>query len=210
MEYHQKDRIMIGSLSTSKRELFDIAKAWIIVSLAFTFIATYSTFNDFLMLLVISLFTVGLGFLLHELAHKVVAQHYGCFAEFYSWDVMLFMALIFSYFFKFVFAAPGAVMIAGPVGKTRNGHISLAGPLTNVILAVIFLLNFLFVPVPFLKTLFGWGFMINTWIAMFNLIPVWNFDGKKILAWNKIVYFLMVAICVSFFVASFYLKVNFL
>jgi len=41
---------------------------------------------SFIIALFISLFTLGIGFLLHELAHKFVAQRYGCFAEFRSFD----------------------------------------------------------------------------------------------------------------------------
>jgi Zn-dependent protease len=138
-------------------------------------------------------FSVGTGFIVHELGHKVVAQHYGCFAEFRANGFMLMLAIIMS-FFGFLFAAPGAVMIHGPVGVRRNGKISMAGPLMNLILAVIFLSNLLIFPFTgFLQALFSYGFMINTWLCLFNLIPILNFDGKKILAWNKLVYGSIVA-----------------
>ena len=78
--------IKLGSIKTSKIELIDITKAWIALSLAFTFIyAGASIINgniskvltvNFLMLFVISLFTAGLGFLLHELAHKFPTHYY--------------------------------------------------------------------------------------------------------------------------------------
>ena len=47
---------------------------------------------------------------------------------------------------------------------------------------------------PAIAIIAKYGFLINTWLGLFNLIPVWNFDGKKILAWNKVVYFSMVVI----------------
>ncbi|MFH1316035.1 MAG: hypothetical protein ABII01_00795 [Candidatus Woesearchaeota archaeon] len=199
----------IGPFNTSKKELIDIFKAWIVISIAFSLIFGTSPLSNYISAFIISLLTVGLGFLLHELAHKLMAQHYGCYAEFRSFDSMLVIALVFAFFFGIVFAAPGAVMISGPVGKSRNGKISMAGPLMNLILAAIFLLNFIFLPIPFLKTLFGLGFLINTWLALFNMIPVWNFDGKKILNWNKLIYALMVAIGFVFFFTASSLGISF-
>src|SRR3989338_2503136 len=93
--------IEIGKIKTSRTELIDITKAWLALSLAFTFVyAGVSLFggtfsigklfsSQFGILFIISLFTAGLGFLLHELAHKFVAQRYGCVAEFRAFDQML-------------------------------------------------------------------------------------------------------------------------
>ncbi|MBT3406387.1 hypothetical protein HN419_04415 [Candidatus Woesearchaeota archaeon] len=47
---------------------------------------------------------------------------------------------------------------------------------------------------PFLKIASVYGATINTWLALFNMIPFGMFDGKKILRWNKIIYGVMVAI----------------
>jgi len=108
-----------------------------------------------------------------------------------------------------VFAAPGAVMISGPIGKRRNGKISLAGPLTNAVLAFIFLMIFFASPYEMLKAFAGVGFTINSWLALFNLIPVWNLDGKKIWDWSKAIYLLMLAVCIVFFVTGIILKISF-
>ena len=192
--YHKQ--IKIGNIATSEREIKDLLKAWVAISIAFAIVIIGGLrFSlDFFAIFIISGLTVGVGFLVHELAHKVTAQKYGCFAEFRSFDQMLFLAVLMS-FFGFVFAAPGAVMISGPVGVRRNGKISAAGPLANLVLAFIFLsimINF------GVNTLSKYGFLINTWLALFNMIPLGNFDGKKILVWNKKVYGIMIAIAVVF------------
>jgi len=188
--------IRLGSITTSEIELRDIIKAWLAISLAFGILLKSSGIS-FYMAVIISSFTVGVGFLLHELGHKLVAQKYGCFAEFRSFDQMLLLAIVMS-FFGFVFAAPGAVMIAGPVGVRRNGKISAAGPLVNLILAPLFLLV-MYLSSSGLWTVIGfYGFMINSWLALFNMIPFGNFDGIKILRWNKWVYGLMVAVSLAF------------
>src|SRR3989338_9073468 len=106
-------KILVGTISTSEHELKDIAKAWILVSAAFA-ILLRSSIGSFFQSFLLAFLTVGVGFLLHELAHKLVAQHYGCFAEFRAFDFYLWMAVLMSYF-GFVFAAPGAVFITGPV-----------------------------------------------------------------------------------------------
>ena len=145
----------------------------------------------------ISSLSVGLGFIAHEMAHKVVAQKYGCQAEFRAWDKMLILAVIMA-FFGFIIVAPGAVMISGPVGKRRNGKISAAGAIANLIIAVI-CISLLLIPVTgILFPIARYGFLINTWLALFNMIPFGMFDGKKVYNWNKTVYFIMVAICISF------------
>jgi|TARA_B100001971_G_C18114064_1_gene495821 Zn-dependent protease len=170
-------------ITTSKREIIDITKAWVAISIAFAIVLSQGL--GFEQALLVAAIAVGLGFLLHELGHKVVAQYYRCFAEFRSFDQMLILAVAMS-FLGFVFAAPGAVMIHGYVDRRRNGIISIAGPAVNIVLAIVFLI---------LGTLFGqnlifqYGYIINVWLALFNMIPFGNFDGSKILKWDKRIYF---------------------
>ena len=181
---HYNKAIRLGNLATSEIEIRDILKAWAAISIAFA-IALSSGLSDFYAKFIIASLTVGIGFLLHELGHKAVAQRYGCFAEFRSFDSMLLLAIAMS-FFGFIFAAPGAVMISGRVNSKKNGIISAAGPVVNLILGLIFLI-LTFLPLPNLfKPVAYYGFVINSWLALFNMIPLWLFDGYKIFRWNKI------------------------
>ena len=183
----------IRFLSTSEKEIKDILKAWLAISAAFAIVLSTSILSsDFYYKFIVASLTVGVGFLLHELGHKVVAQKYGCFAEFRSFDTMLLLAILMS-FFGFVFAAPGAVMISGRVSKSRNGIISAAGPAVNFVLALIFLLLAFFQLPGILNQIAVYGFMINSWLGLFNLIPVGFFDGYKILKWNKLAYGILAA-----------------
>ena len=185
----------IGPIKTSQKEIKDLLKAWFILSLAFAILlAGFQYSFEFLKAFFMASITVGLGFILHELSHKFVAQRYGCFAEFRSFDFMLFLALFMS-FFGFILAAPGGVYIQGEVGRVRNGKISSAGIIANLIIAFIFLGIFFLSP---FKTLGFYGFFINSWLALFNLIPIANFDGIKVLRWDKKVYGSLVVISVVF------------
>src|SRR2546425_7841333 len=74
------------------------------------------------------------AFLLHELAHKALAQRYGCYAEFRAYPMGLLIGILTAAF-GFLFAAPGAVMISGSVSPRQNARISAAGPGTNFALA---------------------------------------------------------------------------
>src|SRR6266540_1747740 len=77
------------------------------------------------------------AFLLHELAHKALAQRYGCHAEFRAFPMGLLLGILTAAF-GFLFAAPGAVMISGSVSPRQNARISAAGPGTNFVLAATF------------------------------------------------------------------------
>lgn len=193
-----RDQIQLGSISTSRTELVDLIKAWVAISLAFAIILGGSIFSlNFITFFMIASLSVGLGFIAHEMSHKVVAQKYGCQAEFRAWDTMLILAVVMA-FFGFVIAAPGAVMISGPVGRRRNGKISVAGAVANLTVAAIFL-SLLLIPVTgVLLSIARYGFMINIWLALFNMIPFGMLDGKKVLQWNKAVYFTIVAVSIGF------------
>lgn len=192
----QPNQIYIGKINTSEKEIRDLIKAWVAISLAFAIVLRGAIGLSFYQVFIVSAIAVGAGFLLHELGHKIVAQRYGCFAEFRSFDQMLILAVIMS-FFGFVFAAPGAVMINGPVGLRRNGKISAAGPIVNIVLAFVFLFGLMMQPEGFLRVIAFYGFFINTWLALFNMIPLWNLDGAKVLRWNKKVFAIIVGLALG-------------
>ena len=159
---------------------------------------------------VILISTVGVstGFLLHEMAHKFIAMRYGYWAEYRANRNGLILAVVMA-FAGFIFAAPGAVMIRKPsppqdfylqdtVGreklinqaKREELWISLAGPLTNVVLAILFFLllasgiaaNSLWYQAA------NFALFINLVLAAFNLLPVGPLDGKKIFNSNRLVW----------------------
>lgn len=164
------------------KEIFDLLKAWIAVTVAFV-ILYFKDISNLLPLFIVLLFTVGIGFLLHELAHKFLAIKYRCHTEFKADNKML-LFMIATSFFGFVFAAPGGVYISGLVDKRKYGLVSLAGPLTNMVLALIFLgLNYL----TGLNILI-YGYIINSWLGLFNMLPFFGLDGYKVFIWNKLIY----------------------
>jgi Zn-dependent protease len=140
---------------------------------------------------VIALASTATGFALHEMAHKFVAQRYGCWAEFRYSVQGLLIAILISAFTGFLYAAPGAVYIAGRITERQNGIISIAGPLTNVAVALaalplIILGDTLVAQAAFTVVYF------NTFLAIFNMIPFMPLDGAKVVRWNMGIYILTV------------------
>jgi Zn-dependent protease len=179
------------AIKTSKKELIDLLIAWIVISIAFGIIiirGSEITLNNAIISILIAALTVGIGFIVHELAHKIAAQIFHCKAEFRKDSRMLVFAVLMS-FVGFIFAAPGGVRFSGHVTKKQYGIIAMVGPLANFIIAALFLL-LVFLP-PVIRT---YGFMINAWLGLFNLIPFPGFDGRKVLDWSKISFALMVVI----------------
>ncbi|MGL4670462.1 MAG: site-2 protease family protein [Methanobacteriaceae archaeon] len=168
--------------------------SFLVISLAFAILFTRGNIDMIIFVIPIVMVGVGLGFILHEVAHKIAAMNYGYWAEYKLWVPGLFIALISSYF-GFIFAAPGAVHIYGQYMDDRqNGIISLAGPAINILLALIFLVLVVISPTlgidysTFLYQIFALGFSINSFLALFNLIPFSVLDGAKIFRWNPIIW----------------------
>lgn len=178
----------------TSREIRDLIISMVVIALLFAYIFSGRTFPSF-SLIVVTFIAVGLGFILHELAHKFVAMRYGFWAEYRLWVEGLIFAVITAAF-GFLFVAPGAVYIHGEyISREQNGKISASGPATNLILAGIFFLLMYYFPSNQLITLVGaLGFYVNSFLAMINLIPISMLDGAKIFRWNPFVWIIMAVI----------------
>jgi Zn-dependent protease len=184
-------------VSFTAREVRDILISMLVIAVIFAYLINGRNINENLIFLIPSLLVaVGLGFVLHELAHKFVAVRYGFYAEFRMWLEGLIFALVTAFLLGFVFVAPGAVYIHGEhITREQNGKISIAGPLVNIVLALIFLALTPFItknPTDIMgfifMTIVVYGFIINSILAAFNLIPLGIFDGAKVLRWNPIIW----------------------
>ena len=170
-------------------ELLAILVSVITISIAFAIVWTRSTNFDanFLAVTGMIIFTVGLGFILHELAHKYVANKYGAYARYQMWTLGLLLAVVMAVAVGIVFAAPGAVYVyGGHMDREKNGKISLAGPATNLVLGLLFVaLGFI---LPALREIAVLGSSVNFFLGAFNLLPIFPMDGSKVWAWNKYVW----------------------
>jgi Zn-dependent protease len=126
---------------------------------------------------------------------------------------MLLVAVVLAAVVGIVFAAPGATMISGTtITPKQSGKISAAGPLINLILCIPFAI-ILFVsssldPAITYQTLLSLigmvGLQVNAMIAAFNMLPVSVLDGRKVLAWNPVIFIVLIVASFGILIATFY------
>ena len=177
-----------GDNPTARNETLEFAKAWIGTALAFAVLFSGGRIASpqFVTLLILAALTAGVGVILHEVAHRVVARHFGATAHFVANDGMLILSIAIA-FAGFLFAAPGAVWHSGWLTKRQSGLVAAAGPVTNMVLALIFAVLFITLqstaPALVVSGL-RMGFLINALLGVFNMLPLGPIDGAKILNWN--------------------------
>ncbi len=186
-------------LNFSRIEVRDLALSAIVLAFA---LGGFSGFISSLLIVVVV-------FLSHEvLGHKLVAQHYGCFAEYRMWPMGLLLALITS-FFGFIFAAPGAVYISTSRGRgfafsivhltrRQNGLISIAGPAVNIALGAGLLAVSLLWPFGLLTV----GARFSAFLAIFNLLPLGPLDGQKVMQWSRTAWVATIAAAAAIYIAT--------
>lgn len=175
----------------SQKELKHIAvAALLVVGIGFSIGLYGNYFGGFLFewtwtLMAIFAAVMTASFLTHEIAHKVIAQKKGLWAEFRltTWGAVLTFA---SVFLPFRMIAPGAMMIGGSIPSGEDiVKISIAGPITNLVFSSA-LLGCALAPLPSAYSgLLFFASYINAFMAVFNLIPFGILDGYKIFSFNK-------------------------
>jgi len=181
-----------------------------ILSLAIVYIRpSYISSNPILFVL-IPIATATIAIVPHEIAHRQSARNYGCASRFVlsfkGFLATLLINLISSITgIGFVVFASGYTAIMcrfGLLSQDLEGKTALAGPVTNLAIALISFIVVNSVPLPPLAQIFLLElFSFNSWVAFFNLIPVPPLDGFKVLRWNRMVW--LVAVAFAFFLTFF-------
>ena len=183
------------------KEIRDLIISFIVIALGFTILYSNGDYSHVTLIFPIVMIGVGAGFIFHELGHKFVAMHYGYYAEYELWPTGLLIALASS-FFGFIFAAPGAVVIYSQgMDEKTNGLISIAGPLVNIALGLIFFLilgslgNYVYTETGAIVYLICMlGTRINFFLAAFNLLPIPPLDGSKVMSWSVPIWLISFAV----------------
>ena len=151
------------------------------------------------------------------MSHKLSAIKFGARANFRISKEGL-MLLLVSLIIGFPILAVGAVFWWGEAAySTRlRGRVSAAGPISNIILAGFFFIilgigQILFPQQPELGFLLGQigftGVWLNTFLGMFNLLPIGILDGAKVLDWDGRIWVALVStfIIIGFFSGAVFL-----
>ncbi len=174
------------------RERNDFVISWLVLSIAFALALSggFLGLTNFPQAFPLALVGVGTAFVLHEMAHRNTARKFGFHSEYRAWQPGLIFAVFLS-LVGFVFAMPGATYIFGTPNRRQNGIISVSGAAVNVILGAIFTFFRLLNLGTWPNTIFYFAAFINFFLAMFNMLPFWVLDGKKVMAWNPAVWALV-------------------
>lgn len=194
-------RVRISEMTFTFQEIRDILISVFVLGLLVSFGSVYETWNEVFNNYIIMTIILGVSFIIHELAHKFIAQAYGANARYTLWYPGLLISMVIGVFSggQLVFFAPGFVLISSSfmskfgfkqvfIGENEFGQISLAGPAANIILMMAFKLFSPILPVEIYAPMI----IINAWIALFNLIPVPPLDGSKIFVWNRALWAIMI------------------
>jgi Zn-dependent protease len=82
------------------------------------------------------------------------------------------------------------VIYAHRFTREEEGYVSLAGPLTNfAVFVVFFFLSFFSTNAgKFVQDMLGTTMLVSLILAFFNMLPIYPLDGSKVLRWNKVIY----------------------
>ena len=167
-------------------------------------------------------FAIGGAFILHELGHKFAAQRFKARAQF-RLDRFGMLITVISIMLGFYLLVPGATLWQSDLAQYDNirGRVAVSGPIINLILGCLSLgcigiglttasMNLTTATQQGLLVVFEWmalnfgyiSFFLNVYLGIFNLIPFWILDGKKILDWNEFVWISLVLMFCSLIVAA--------
>lgn len=203
-----------GRISTSRRELLQIGVAYAVLTFDLILLfsgtgllfGTNTTAAVFLVTpTIVAVAAAGAftGFVAHEMAHKIVAQRSGYWAEF-RWSLTGLAFSVATAIFGLLWAAPGATVVSGMADARSWGRTALAGPMLNLVFGATFYAAALVTwssRLPAFEWLLLLAFL-NSWFAAFNLIPMGALDGAKVRRWSTAVWAGAMALAASMGVVS--------
>ncbi len=143
----------------------------------------------------------ALAIVVHESAHKIYALHHGYAAEHKPWHMAVIFGLLLTlvtngHLYYFGFGVLVYHLAGDRLGRFRYqmnmkdvGLISVAGPLANLLLAIIFKAGYIATG----SALAEKAFLINIWFAIFNMLPLPWVDGGNLFFSGRIMYMFFAA-----------------
>jgi len=191
-------RVIQSKKDPFTKEISNIILAVIITSLIFAhdWMNPLNTFGNFFKPFI----AVTISFLLYHLAQRMMARKLKCYIAYRLWVPGVVFSLLFMMVGIKIVLIGGILLSAYKFGRwgmkdrlptvQEIGFISVAGPITNISLAIIFGL----IAGPAAtgqESFFAYMSMLNSWLAIFNLVPIKNLDGGKVMFWSPVYWFFL-------------------
>ena len=189
-------------LNLSVQEISELGKGWLLTSAIILYLLGFFDFLaidqslafELLDYMLIYLFVWGLVYFVHELSHKFTAIKFGAKA-YYRLSREGIILTIASLIIGFPMLAVGAVFWWGESSASIGirGRVAAAGPISNIIL-----IGFSYILIAISSAVIGSNLelgsylfqagsisiSLNTFIGIFNLLPIGVLDGAKVLDWD--------------------------
>jgi Zn-dependent protease len=147
-------------------------------------------------------------FIVHELAHKFVAQHYGAWSEFRMLQTGYFLSAM-AILFSIPIFGTGVVYTSSGLSTEEDGKSNLAGPLSNFLMATIILTSLILFELilglsTYVLILGSYAIEINAFVGLFNMVPFQPFDGATVRVWSMRVWILMTVLLVTMLLLAYF------
>jgi Zn-dependent protease len=158
-------------------------------------------------LVLISVF--WLSFMIHEFAHKFVAQRYGMYAHFRMTMQGYYLSAVAILFAIPIFGT-GVMAVGGARDIEDYAKSTVAGPFSNLIVAgLLFIIAELIVittgPLAsVVQFIIFYGMLLNSFLGLFNMIPIPGFDGSTIFRWSRPIWVLLTVSLLSTLLAGYF------
>ncbi len=143
------------------------------------------------------------SFMIHEMAHKFTAQHYGMWSEFRMTTAGYYLSAVAILFSVPIFGT-GIVYATGARSADDNAKVNIAGPLSNLIFGSILAALSIFIPLTYggpipytnvnlwlIMNLLHFGIILNAMLGLFNMLPFQPFDGGTVFGWDRRVWLIL-------------------
>ncbi|AWX32132.1 hypothetical protein [Methanosphaera sp. BMS] len=178
----------------TKDEIRNILISIIVISILFTINTTQKigwTNKEIINILIITLILFSISLIAKIYSQKYLARKYHYHIEYKIWGYGIIFAVVTMLLNIFIIT-PGYFkygLYDRIATDEEKAKIAVTGSAINIILAVIFLmaliiLKYSIMTASIIKLAMLIGFYINTYMAVFNLIPFMTLDGMKIVEYD--------------------------
>ncbi len=197
----------------TKEEIRNLLISIIVISTLFTINMTQKigwTNTEIINILIITLILFSISFIAKIYSQKYLARKYHYHIEYKIWGYGIIFAIVTMLLNIFIIT-PGYFkygLYDRIATEEEKAKIAIIGPAANMILAVIFLIALIILKSTLttsaiIKLAMLIGFYINTYMAVFNLIPFMALDGIKIVEYDLKMWIVPMIISVVLLIITF-------